>query len=130
MKASEKAIVALSVIGLAVTAYLILYHYSAVQLYCPSDNVLVNCTKVLNSSYSVVVGVPLPILGFIFFALELAMFFGSKAKEPLILLNAAGIATVLVLMYLEYVLGSICAWCTVVHALVVALFIISLYREK
>ncbi|MDE1851108.1 MAG: vitamin K epoxide reductase family protein [Candidatus Micrarchaeota archaeon] len=130
MKVSDKAIIALSALGLAVTAYLILYHYSAVQLYCPNESTVINCTRVLNSSYSVVFGVPLPILGFVFFALELLVFFRIKTKEQLIFLNAIGIATVMFLIYLEYVLGSICAWCTVVHALVVALFIISIYREK
>ncbi|MDE1823200.1 MAG: Vitamin K epoxide reductase [Candidatus Micrarchaeota archaeon] len=129
MGTAEKAIIAISLLGLAVTAYLILYHYSAVQLVCPNGGGAINCEKILNSSYSVVHGVPLPVIGFAFFIIEL-LFLRIKAKEPIVFLNALAVAVVVFLIYIEYTLGSICLWCTTVHILVIALFLVSLYRAK
>ena len=58
----------LSVAGLLVSAYLTVEHYSSsTTLACPETGV-VNCVKVTTSSYSTLVGVPVALLGLLFFA--------------------------------------------------------------
>ena len=58
----------LAVGGLAVSAYLTVEHYSSsTTLACPETGV-VNCVKVTTSSYSTLAGVPVALLGLLFFA--------------------------------------------------------------
>ena len=119
-----------SLAGLAVSAYLTVEHYSSsTTLACPETGV-VNCVKVTTSSYSTLVGVPVALLGLLFFA-AMSVLCGPvawRASNPWVsrarLVGAiAGVAMVVYLVWAElFRIDAICLWCTVVHALTVALF--------
>jgi uncharacterized membrane protein len=118
------------VAGLAVSAYLTVEHYSSsTTLACPETGV-VNCVKVTTSSYSTLAGVPVALLGLLFFAAMsiLCTPVAWRAANPWVgrarLVGAvAGVVMVVYLVWAElFRIDAICLWCTVVHALAVALF--------
>ena len=119
-----------SLAGLAVSAYLTVEHYSSsTTLACPETGV-VNCVKVTTSSYSTLLGVPVALLGLLFFAAMsvLCAPVAWRSSNPWVgrarLAGAvAGAAMVVYLVWAElFRIDAICLWCTVVHVLAVALF--------
>lgn len=120
----------LSVVGLAISAYLTLAHYdTAIRLVC-AENSTIDCASVTSSSYSELMGVPVPVLGLLFFAAITALTtpWAWRSASPLIRWVRLGsvIVGVLFVVYLVsaelLVLGKICLWCTAVHVITVALF--------
>jgi uncharacterized membrane protein len=136
------ALTAIAGWGTAIAAYLTATHENALPLVCTINSV-VNCAAVTHSAYSVIPGtsIPISILGVTWFVIS--GFIASVAlraaaygtPEPFWVtpfqLIWAGFALVVVL-YLVYVeivvLHQICEWCTVVHVLVVATFVLALIR--
>ncbi len=118
--------IVLALAGLAVALYLTLYHYEGVPLAC-STNGIINCSSVLNSKYAYVFGVPIAVYGVIFFVVELGLLAFGNA-DALLLWAIAGLGSVFFFIYIEYLVGHICEWCTSVHGIVLVLFIISLYE--
>lgn len=117
--------------GLAVASYLTAAHYTTPQtLACPETGI-VNCAKVTTSSYSVVAGVPLAVLGLAFFAamlpLQLPAAWRSRRRWlrwGRLLLAGSGILMVFWLVFVElFRLNAICLYCTAVHALTFLLFV-------
>lgn len=120
----------LSLIGLALSAYLTFEHFSAARtLACP-DTGAVNCVKVTTSAYAKLFGVPVALLGLLFFSAVTALCLPPawRSAGPWIgwLRLAAvtsGVAFVLYLVWAEmFRVDAICLWCTVVHVTAVALF--------
>lgn len=121
----------LSVVGLGISSYLTWAHYrTGTPLSCP-DSGVVNCLKVTTSAQSTVVGVPVALLGVIFFAvmaaLSLPVFWtaDNRLVGRLRLLGAlGGLVTVLYLVAVELlVVRAICLWCTAVHLVTFGLFV-------
>jgi uncharacterized membrane protein len=126
-----------SVAGLAVAAYLTYEHFTAGStLACP-DTGVVNCAKVTSSEYSKLAGVPVALLGLGFFAgmtvLSLPPFWRASSPWPGRLRLAAVLIGVVFVCYLIWAelfqIDAICLWCTVVHALTLALFALVLIRQ-
>lgn len=120
----------LAVAGLAVSAYLTVEHYTAsTTLACP-DTGVVNCQKVTTSSQSHVFGIPVAVLGLVFFAAMTALNLPRLWRTPdrrlhlvRLTIAAVGVVSVLYLLGVElFVVDAICLWCTAVHVLTVALF--------
>jgi uncharacterized membrane protein len=121
----------LALLGMGVSIYLTLAHYTtAVTLAC-SANGLVNCEKVTTSSWSMVFGVfPVALLGLLFYVFMVAVCspWAWQAKIPAIYwarLGAVivGMGFVLYLLWAELIeIGNICLWCTSVHVLTFLLF--------
>ncbi len=124
------ASLALALLGVAVSAYLTVEHYSSsTTLACP-DTGVINCVKVTTSSYSELLGVPVAVLGLAFFVLMVGLCLpvawrsrvGAVHRARLTAV-AAGALFVLYLVWAElFRVDAICLWCTVVHVLAVALF--------
>jgi uncharacterized membrane protein len=121
---------ALSLLGLAASAYLTYEHYSAsTTLACPETSAL-NCVKVTSSSWSELAGVPVALLGLLFYLAVTAacLPFAWRRPEPWVARArlgalAAGVAFVVYLVWAElFKIDAICLWCTVVHVATVALF--------
>lgn len=131
------ALVAIAVAGLAIALYLTTTHISSVPLVCTVGSV-VNCSAVTHSAYSVIPGtsIPISVLGVLWFVVSgLLSIFGLPATAPEwlrpvhLVWAALGLVVVLYLVYVEIViLRQICEWCTVVHLLVVATFVLTLRR--
>lgn len=121
---------ALSVAGLAVSAYLTATHYStSVTLACP-ESATINCEKVTSSAQSEVFGIPVAVLGLAFFVVMIGVnlpgAWRTRRREVhwLRLTSVVvGIGFVFYLVYAElFVIDAICLWCTAVHALTLLLF--------
>jgi uncharacterized membrane protein len=122
---------ALAVAGLGVSVYLTITHYTtSVTLTCPARG-LVNCEKVTTSPQSMLFGaVPLAVLGLAYFAVLAGLTTPRAWREPSLRwvragMLAAGVAFVLYLVYTElFTLDAICLWCTGIHVITIALFIL------
>lgn len=113
----------ISLIGLAITIYLTIYALGAAPLACVNSGVF-NCGNVLNSRYKDTFGISNAELGLVFFLMEIVLLFIGN-KDLLFLYNGFGVGWVFYFIYVEYMVGSICEYCTAVHIIIVALFIYS-----
>jgi uncharacterized membrane protein len=120
----------LCVVGLAVSAYLTYEHFSAsTSLACPETGAI-SCAKVTTSAYADVLGVPVALLGLLFFVgmtvLSLPAAWRSPSPWPGRARLAGVTSGVLFVVYLVWAelfrIDAICLWCTVVHVVTVALF--------
>jgi uncharacterized membrane protein len=121
----------ISILGLGVAAYLTYEHYTASKtLSCPATGGIVNCFKVTTSSYSKIHGVPVSVLGLIFFAVMIVLQSPPAWATTNRVLRigrlawaAVGLATACWLIYAElFKLDAICLWCTSVHVMSLILF--------
>ncbi len=136
---AQLTLLALAVLGMADALYLTLAHYDeSVTLAC-SDSGFVNCSRVITSPYSYVPGTSLPIsLPGLAWCLVIALlallgvFLGAERRWLRLAQFAwtlLGMLTVLYLIYVEIVLlHNLCAWCTVLHALILLMFLIAVAR--
>jgi uncharacterized membrane protein len=120
----------LSLVALAIASYLTVTHYTdPTALACP-DTGIVNCALVTTSSWSVVLGVPLAVLGLAWAIVMtgLTVPWAWHARAPWVdtarlLISGAGATMVLYLVYVElFRIGAICLWCTAMHVTAVCLF--------
>ena len=127
-----------SALGLGVSGYLTYEHFTSSSSLACSDNGVVNCLKVTTSTYSAVAGVPVAVLGLVFFAVMLVLQLPPmwRRPEPTIRLgrlawSVVGLGTVLYLLYAElFAIDAICLWCTAVHVLTLVLFGMTVYATS
>jgi uncharacterized membrane protein len=122
----------LSLVGLAVSAYLTFVHYTTpTALSCPNTG-LINCVKVTTSPQSMLFGtIPVAVTGLAYFAAMTALTtpWAWRTVSPLLRAGrlaaaVAGIGMVCYLVYVELVVvDAICLWCTAVHVLTFMLFV-------
>ena len=123
----------LALAGLGVSIYLTIAHFTESTLAGCSESGLVNCTKVTTSAQSYVFGIPVAVLGLAFFVFAVAImspWAWRAARREIHLLRMAslvvGIGFVLYLIYAElFIIGSICLYCTSVHAITFVLFVLT-----
>ena len=129
MKARQLAL-AIAAIGFIISVYLTIIRYTSVSVACPDVGVI-NCENVLTSQYSTIFGIPNSVLGVIFFAINAVVIWKYFGNDQMIIFNGIGFAFVLYYMWSEYVIGSICIYCTGVHICTIALLLISIiyYRK-
>jgi uncharacterized membrane protein len=137
------AMLLMAVAGLGVSIYLTTVHYQGVAPVCNTTG-LIDCARVTSSSYSVLPGpgkIPITIPGMIWFvvsgglALVALVAIWRNQLEPSrlrlahLLWGVVGMVFVLYLVYAEIVaLHRLCEWCTVVHLLTFATFLLALNR--
>ena len=123
----------LALAGLGVSIYLTIAHFTESALLGCSESGLVNCTKVTTSPQSYVFGIPVAVLGlafYLFAAVIMSPWAWQAARREIHLLRIAslvvGIGFVLYLIYAElFIIGSICLYCTSVHAITFVLFVLT-----
>ena len=123
----------LALAGLGVSIYLTIAHFTESALAGCSESGLVNCTKVTTSPQSYVFGIPVAVLGLAFYVFAVAImspWAWQAARREVHLLRIAslvvGIGFVLYLIYAElFIIGSICLYCTSVHAITFVLFVLT-----
>ena len=128
---------ALVVIGLAVSAYLTYEHFTASATLACSDNGVVNCLQVTTSAQSKVFGIPVALLGLLYFVAMvpacLPVAWRSRSswlRYGRIGAGIVGIGFVFYLLYSElFTIGKICLYCTAVHVVTVALFAVVLFGQ-
>jgi uncharacterized membrane protein len=136
------AMVAIALVGVGISIYLTTIHYAHVAPVC-SVGGIINCSSVLKSRFSTVPGtsIPITIPGMVWFLVSGALaviglvriWRGQDEPERLrlyqLLWAAGGMLFVLYLVYAEIVqLHNICEWCTGIHILTLATFILAWYR--
>jgi uncharacterized membrane protein len=125
-----RSTLSLSIVAIGLTAYLTVTHYTdPTALACP-DTGIVNCTAVTTSSWSVIFGVPVALLGLLWAVgmglLNTPRAWHSPARwldATRLALSGAGAVMVIYLVYIElFRVDAICLWCTAVHVTTIALF--------
>jgi uncharacterized membrane protein len=120
----------LSLVAVAIASYLTVAHYTdPTALACP-DTGIVNCELVTTSSWSVVLGVPLAVLGLVWALVMTGLTAPWAWRVEAALVDRARLAAsgagALVVLYLVYVelfrIGAVCLWCTAMHVTAVCLF--------
>src|SRR5215471_2451669 len=130
----------LSVIGAGIAIYLTLVHYENVPLLCSTSG-LIDCSRVLSSTYSLVpgTGVPVSAGGLLWCVVSAALAIaGLRALQPQMqrriqviqfAWTLLGMLTVLYLLYVEIViLHTICAWCTALHVIILVMFLTTIVQ--
>jgi uncharacterized membrane protein len=126
----QVAPLSLCIAGLLVSAYLTYENFTAsTTLACP-DTGAINCAKVTTSDYSRLAGIPVALLGLLFFAgmtlLCTPPLWRQRSPWPGRARLAAVTVGLLFVFYLVWAelfrINAICLWCTVVHALTLLLF--------
>jgi len=123
----------LALAGLGVSIYLTIAHFTESTLAGCSESGLVNCTKVTTSPQSYAFGIPVAVLGLAFYLFAVAImspWAWQAGRREIHLLRIAslvvGIGFVLYLIYAElFIIGSICLYCTSVHAITFVLFVLT-----
>jgi uncharacterized membrane protein len=118
----------LVLLGLAVSAYLTAQHFSSsLVLACP-DRGVIDCAKVTTSDQSELAGVPVALLGLLWFAALLPLVLprawrAGRLRLPRLAAVGLGVPMVLYLVYTEAItLRALCLYCTAVHVVAVLLF--------
>jgi uncharacterized membrane protein len=123
----------LSIAGLCVSIYLTLTHFSsAVTLSCPAGGGAINCEKVTTSPQSYVFGIPVAVLGLVFFIPMLILCLPVTWRSlnrwvhlARLLLSVAGVGMIIYLISAElFTIKAICLWCTSVHVITFLLFVL------
>lgn len=125
----------LCLLGLGISAYTLWAHYQPVFPASPNTGAF-DCRAVYNSPAAVFFGIPVPYLGVMFF-LAMGVLCLPQAWDSVhrwvhwsrVAVGAIGVAMVFHLIYSEaFVIYKVCLWCTEVHALTIALFLIALFN--
>lgn len=122
--------------GFSIAAYVRLKKAKKQPLVCPLG---ANCDAVIHSSYSAILGVPIELLGMLYY-LGIAVAYGASFFLPvffsgditLLLFVAATVAEFfsLYLLYLQFaVLKEWCSWCLGSFAASTIIFILSLFMR-
>jgi uncharacterized membrane protein len=128
----------LTLLGFGVSAYLTYEHYTgSSSLTCPatSSNGVVNCLKVTTSPWSMEYGIPVAVLGLVFFAImgilqspQAWRTTLAAARVGRVLWCLVGLGSAVKLIYDElYKVHAICEWCTSVHIVTFLLFVATLF---
>lgn len=123
---------AMALAGTAVSLYLTIAHYGDPDLLVCSEGGTVNCSAVTSSDQSLLFGVPVALLGLLWFVavtilcLPIAWRAASRlVHQARVAALVAGMGFVLWLIYAELIIvGAICLWCTVAHVLAFGLFVV------
>jgi uncharacterized membrane protein len=126
-----------AIAGFAIAAYLTSVHYADVPLTCSGSGSVVDCNRVLTSSYSEFMGIPWSVGGIAWFAVSggFALAVLTRRVEPewlhpaQVAWSLIGIVTVLYLVGVEVSgVHRICLWCSAQHVLIVVTLLLTLFR--
>jgi uncharacterized membrane protein len=121
----------LSLLGLADSTYLTITHFEKQVLVCPANS-FINCAKVTTSAQSEILHIPVAVLGLAFYiamtAINLPPLWKTtdvRVARLRLAMAVTGIGFVLYLLYAElFIIKAICEYCTGVHIITFALFIL------
>jgi uncharacterized membrane protein len=120
----------LSVVGLAGSVYLTIGHFDThIGLVCPD---LGSCNRILTSNTSHFLGIPVPVLGLLYFVpmtlLCLPVSWHSADRRihlARLILSILGVGMIIYLFIEElFVIQALCVWCSVIHVVGFLLFVI------
>ncbi|MEO7449135.1 MAG: vitamin K epoxide reductase family protein [Humibacillus sp.] len=123
--------------GLAVSAYLTYEHLTDNATLACSIGGVVDCAKVTTSAWSTFLGVPVALLGLLFFVVMIGLCLPRVWRSRATWLDGwrlgwatVGLGMALYLVWAElYRIHAICLWCTGVHVLTFALWAVVLFGQ-
>lgn len=117
MKKIAAILAPVSLFGIFDAGYLTYEHYAHILPPC-TTNAIIDCGQVLTSKYSVVLGIPLSLIGLVYyltlFALALSLFFTDRqlVRKGIIVLTAGGFLFSIYFVYLQlFIIHAICLYC-------------------
>lgn len=123
-----------ALVGFAVSAYLTLEHFTSPALLACPEGRTINCAKVTSSPWSVILGIPVAVLGLAYFVVMTGLVTPAAWRRPhldLVRVACAGLG-VLMVLYLVWVelfqVDALCLWCTGVHLATLVLLGTVLWR--
>lgn len=123
-----------SLIGFLEATYLTIQHYRGAFLDCSG---LSNCEEVLTSEYAVVRGIPIALLGSLYYLsifLLTAAYLDTKHRRILTIippLTFLGLLVMLILVYLQiFVIHALCLYCLLSALISTALFALAVISLK
>jgi uncharacterized membrane protein len=125
---------AISGLGTAASAYLTYEHFTSNSSFACPESRRINCAKVTTSHWSHLLGIPVALLGLVFFAGMLVLCLPPLWRDRRLDVvrvgaTAVGMLTALYLIWAElFRIDAICLWCTFVHACTLALLALVLWR--
>jgi uncharacterized membrane protein len=126
-RAASVAALVVALIGLGISVYLTIEHFTGSTTLACSDSGAINCQKVTTSQWSHVGPIPVAVLGLIFFVgmtgLCTPLAWRWRVLDAVRVLGAVvGVLTALYLVWAElFRVDAICLWCTGVHLCSMAL---------
>lgn len=128
---------AISLLGLGVSIYLTIEHYTGNTTLACSSSGTIDCAKVTTSPESKIIGIPVAVLGLPFFVAMVAANIPPLWRSGLAWIRYGRLVSVVVgmsfVLYLVYVelfrVDAICLWCTSVHVLTFLLLVVTLLAE-
>jgi uncharacterized membrane protein len=124
----------IALLGVVVSAYLTVEHYTSPALLACPEGATINCAKVTSSVWSSLLGVPVALLGLLFFVAMAVLVspaaWRRRVLDPVRVLGAAaGVVMALYLVWVElFRVDALCLWCTGAHLCAVALLVSVLWR--
>jgi uncharacterized membrane protein len=123
---------ALALGSVVVATYLTIAHYTTPEVLACSSSGTVNCEAVTTSAQSTFLGISVALLGLLWSIAMVVLCLPAAWRSENRLVHLArllaaigGVGFVLWLVYAElFIIGAICLWCTVVHVLAFALFVV------
>jgi uncharacterized membrane protein len=121
-----------SLIGVAVSTYMTIAHFTEAAILACSGGGELSCTAVTTSAQSVFVHIPVALLGlgyFVVLSVLTSPLIWRRSERWLALVRTAlalaGLAFVLWLVAAEVlIIGHVCLWCTGVHIVMIALLLV------
>jgi len=121
----------LSVYGLGASIYLTITHFQPKALACVTNSTF-NCEKVTQSPQSEIFGIPVAMLGLVFFVPMVLLCLPAAWRSAdrrihlaRLVLSVTGVGMILYLIIAElFVIKAICLWCSSVHVITFVLFVI------
>ncbi|MFQ5661714.1 MAG: vitamin K epoxide reductase family protein [Candidatus Paceibacteria bacterium] len=118
-----KTIFLLSLLGLADSIYLTIKHFTHSDINCSIFN---GCDLVTTSIYSTILGVPVALLGVIFYGLVLT-FAVRRSLALLLIISSIGFLISIWFVYTQgFILNAFCFYCLISAGISTTLFILSL----
>ncbi|MBE3559490.1 MAG: vitamin K epoxide reductase family protein [Ktedonobacteraceae bacterium] len=141
---AQLTLLTLSLMGIGISIYLTAVHYTTTPLVCSTSGVI-NCERVLSSSYALVPGtdVPISIAGLAWFVIAgllavVNMYIWRQGERAIQSIRVAqvgwsilGLLTAFYLVYVEIVkLDALCLWCTILHVIILVMLFITLTQMQ
>ncbi len=126
----KNIVLTLVILGLSASLYLTYDHYSSKSSAC-DFTATVSCSLVNSSIYSELFHVPVAILGLLWFLFALYLVLKMTRQRVYVgtffIWTLIGIISVIYLVWAEIKLGALCPVCTLVHGILIALLVVSVF---
>ena len=136
MKFFRFIFIILILIGLGVSFYLTFLHFSQTSAICGSNEIFNNCDSVLESEYAEILGIPIALLGIVFYFSTLILFLFSIFKKNKIFINLLFFAEIIgiifsaIFTYIQFfIIKALCPYCLTSAIVTLILFLLSFYLK-